>query len=269
MKTSKVLGLAVLFLLVISCVAIAADNNQTSYNPPSVKVTYLGVTPIKEKIDLLKLTRLDHRIKIAEIKNTTVSTQIISTVEGGLFGTTGELGKLLGGKETITKVLLDKDGAEILVNPLALEERMVAEETLNETELFVKDSIEDAAVIGEEVKPIMEVVQYPYTFAKTEVVNSTETVTTNITIQKLRYDENTTTMWYWVNATRNGKEIATDSPIWIYPAPISVLVSQDIETISGNVTLILREDPKVSAEIMLMQIVNQFPIGNATVGTRE
>lgn len=274
----RFVAIALILLLVCCSVAVAAekkdakqdkpsvDDNTTAIKVPSVKIQYEGATPIRNTLNAQRSTRWEQRIKVMEIKNKTANKRITTEVKGGWLGTTGILGKLLGGIEVTNETLLDKDGAEIVEEP-AIKERRVTEENLNETQIYMKDVKEDAKLTGENIKPVMESVRYPHTFNR--IINTTNaTVTTNITIVKARYDINTTTMWYWVNATRDGQEVATDSPIWIYPAPTSTAISESMDA-EGNITLTLTEDPQLSAETVLANYVNGCPVGTRIVGTKE
>jgi hypothetical protein len=123
-------------------------------------------------------------------------------------------------------------------------------------------------------------VKYPYnlTSSKTE---ETKTIITTFKIQKYRCDEKTEICGYWIEAWRDGKEVATNSPIWISPPPYQVVTSDvyytalDEKTVTTDRDLAaiqvvtLKEDPKLATEQILQMYVDMQPLGKAVVGTKE
>ena len=144
-----------------------------------------------------------------------------------------------------------------------------------DTKQSEKDNKEDATYIGTQIRPVMEGISYPHKWNKNTVIynateNSTVTVETNITIYKARYDADTTTMWYWVNATRDGKEIAVDNPIWIYPAPAFATISVEPDNYNSNrINIILEENPRLATEQILGRVIDSKNLGVPIVGTKE
>ena len=74
---------------------------------------------------------------------------------------------------------------------------------------------------------------------------------------------------YWISATRDGKEVATNSPVWISPPPYEVLVSESFDSAKNEQTVTLKEDPKEALMQVLQQYVDRQPVGKAVVGTKE
>jgi hypothetical protein len=91
---------------------------------------------------------------------------------------------------------------------------------------------------------------------------------TDITIVKCRYDAKINTMGYWIEATRGGKEVAVNNPIWIYPSPYLVVVSEVYDTKTNEVTVTIKEDPKVAAEQVLQGYIDTLSIGKSVTGTK-
>jgi hypothetical protein len=92
---------------------------------------------------------------------------------------------------------------------------------------------------------------------------------TDITIVKCRYDAKINTMGYWIEATRGGKEVAVNNPIWIYPAPYQVVVSEVFDAKLNEATLTIKEDPKGAAEEILQRHVDSLPLGKSVTGAKE
>jgi hypothetical protein len=133
----------------------------------------------------------------------------------------------------------------------------VAKEELTK-EQIASTSVDKVPYLGLAAKAVMEKEKYPYVIEKT-----------TITIIKSRFDEPTQTMWYWISATRDGQEVAVDNPIWVYPAPKDVVVSEVKDDLKNEITITYKEDPKAAVEEVLRQYVDRQPLGKATVGTKE
>jgi hypothetical protein len=125
----------------------------------------------------------------------------------------------------------------------------------------IKDTIdskfseaEKISAVGVAAESVMTKEVYPYKIEKSE-----------ITITKCRFDEKTQTMWYWIEATRNGEEVAVNNPIWIYPAPTEVVVSTSFNQITKVLTVTKKEDPKAAVEYVLKQYVDRMPLGKSVV----
>jgi len=93
-------------------------------------------------------------------------------------------------------------------------------------------------------------------------------MTTSFKIIKYRCDEKMQICGYWIEAFRNGKTVATNSPIWISPPPIDAFISESYDKDSDIVTVTLKEDPKLAVEQILQQYVDNQPIGTPVIGTK-
>jgi len=93
-------------------------------------------------------------------------------------------------------------------------------------------------------------------------------MTTSFKIIKYRCDEKMQICGYWIEAFRNGKTVATNSPIWISPPPIDAFISESYDKDSDIVTVTLKEDPKLAVEQVLQQYVDNQPIGTPVIGTK-
>ena len=74
---------------------------------------------------------------------------------------------------------------------------------------------------------------------------------------------------YWITATRDGKEIATNSPVWISPPPYAALISESFDSVKNEQTVTLKEDPKLAVSQVLQGYCDRQPLGKAVVGTKE
>ena len=93
-------------------------------------------------------------------------------------------------------------------------------------------------------------------------------MTTSFKIIKYRCDEKMQICGYWIEAFRNGKTVATNSPIWISPPPIEAFISESYDKDSDIVTVTLKEDPKLAVEQVLQMYVDNQPIGTPVIGTK-
>jgi PKD repeat protein len=126
--------------------------------------------------------------------------------------------------------------------------------------LVSKSSGDKTESIGKAIEIEMKKQVYPYTISNS---------ITNITIVKCRYDSKMQTMGYWIEATRGGREVAVDNPIWIVPAPYEIVVNETYDNIANEKVITIREDPKEAVEIVLTRYVDMQSIGKAIVGTKE
>lgn len=111
-------------------------------------------------------------------------------------------------------------------------------------------------------------VKYPYDISASKT-EDTKTVITTLKIQKFRCDKGMQICGYWIEATRDGKEVQTNSPIWISPPPYEVVVSEAYDSVAKENVVTIKEDPKVAVEQILQGYVDRQPLGKATVGTKE
>jgi len=115
-------------------------------------------------------------------------------------------------------------------------------------------------VLTEVTETIMKDVKYPYTIENTE-----------ITI--LKYECTNEICGYWISATRDGKEVATNSPVWISSPPYEIVISNiyyadlnekepilDAEKAVLEVVT-LKEDPKGAIEQVLIAYCDRQPLG--------
>jgi hypothetical protein len=94
-------------------------------------------------------------------------------------------------------------------------------------------------------------------------------ITTEFKILKYRCEDEK--CGYWISATRGGRDVKTNSPVWLINgnAPIDIVVSDTYDDKTNIQTAIMKEDPKLAAFNTLQIYVNQQPIGTPIVGTKE
>lgn len=112
--------------------------------------------------------------------------------------------------------------------------------------LASKSAGEKNSILSAATDTVLKDVKYPYTIEKTE-----------ITILKYRCDKDMQVCGYWITATRGGREVYTNSPIWISPPPYEVVVSTVHDEKAFVDTVTIREDPKTAAEDVLKRILRQ------------
>lgn len=112
------------------------------------------------------------------------------------------------------------------------------------------------SILKEATDTAMKAEKYPYRIANSEII-----------IEKYRCDEKMQICGYWIRATRDGREVATNSPIWISPPPYEVFVSSSFDAKAFASTVILKEDPKGAVEQVLQRYVSGQPLGKAITGT--
>ena len=123
----------------------------------------------------------------------------------------------------------------------------------------IKDAIDAKAtdklsILKTETDKVMKKQEYPYAIGEGK---------TEIRILKYKCDDKMGICGYWISATRDGKEVYTNSPIWISPPPYEVVVSQSYDDKLDETTVTLKEDPKAAVELILHQYVDRQPIGKA------
>jgi PKD repeat protein len=134
----------------------------------------------------------------------------------------------------------------------------------------IKDSLDSKAPTDDEAVILktatdteMKKQVYPYNVAaKAEL-------TTTFKIVKFRCDEKIGACGYWVEAFRDGKTVATDSPIWLLSSPIHILVSEVYDDKTDTLTTTMREDPKAAVEETLQNFIETVPLGTPITGTKE
>lgn len=76
---------------------------------------------------------------------------------------------------------------------------------------------------------------------------------------------------YWITATRDGKAISVNNPIWLMNGnfPFHTLVSEIEDTKINTVTITVKEDPKGAIWKILSDYVDRQPIGTSSIGTKS
>ena len=121
-----------------------------------------------------------------------------------------------------------------------------------------------SSVTGEKLKPI----KFPY-FISDDKLTSEKTV---IAINGYRCNgatppkgEPANRCGYWIAATKNKVAVATNSPVWIYPAPYQM--ATETTDVNGDITITVSENPQAAMEQVLIQYVRGTPTGKAVIGT--
>ena len=129
--------------------------------------------------------------------------------------------------------------------------------------LTAKSVSQQVSILKTATDTEMKKLAYPY-----EVRPPAESKTT-FKIIKFRCDEKMQICGYWLEAFRDGKTVATNSPVWISPPPITALVSEVYDSKSDTITTTVKEDPKLAIEQVLQAYVDRQPIGKPIIGTKE
>lgn len=106
-------------------------------------------------------------------------------------------------------------------------------------------------ILKEETDKVMKEIKYPYY------------VSSEFKITKYKCDEKMGICGYWVEAKRGGREVYTNSPVWISPPPYEVVVSDVYDERSNTQTITIKEDPKGAVEQVLQRYVDMQPLGKA------
>jgi PKD repeat protein len=129
----------------------------------------------------------------------------------------------------------------------------------------IKDSLaskapttSDAVILKTATESVMSKVTYPYNVTKEETK-------TTFRVVKYRCDEKMPVCRYWIEAWRDGKEVATNCPIVFYPAPYEAMISEAYDEKTNEVTVTLKEDPKLAVQQRIQRIVDDLPLGKAKV----
>lgn len=110
------------------------------------------------------------------------------------------------------------------------------------------------SVVVVETRLNLLVQKYPFEISGTE-----------IKILKFRCDVGV--CYYWISATRGGREVATNSPILIYNPPYHTLVSETYDEKTNTLTQTVKEDPLGAVLQILSGYVDRQPLGKAVTGT--
>lgn len=125
---------------------------------------------------------------------------------------------------------------------------------------LIKDSLTtksaaDAAITrASAVYTELQKLKLPYTFSEGK---------TEITIKRIAYDESRAVYGVWLEATRDGKEVYTRSPVWVHNSPIVLETSRSLDAVKNEVTVTLKEDPLAAVKRVYIDYVNEQPLGKA------
>ena len=112
------------------------------------------------------------------------------------------------------------------------------------TTLSVKpNSMEKLTYLSQESEKVMSNLKYPLD------------VTTEIKIEKCQYDKKFGTMGYWIYATRGGRDIKINNPVWVYPPPYLAIISETYDEKENKISVTVKEDPEMAIKQFLMQYV--------------
>lgn len=110
------------------------------------------------------------------------------------------------------------------------------------------------SILKTETNKVMAAQEFPYVLYSGK---------TTVRIVKYKCDDKMQLCGYWVEAYRDGREVYTNSPIWISPPPYEVVVSESLDTKLNELTVVLKEDPKGAVERVLQRYVDMQPLGKA------
>lgn len=93
-------------------------------------------------------------------------------------------------------------------------------------------------------------------------------ISTTVTIDKFRCEKEKCA--YWITATRGGKEVAVNNPIWLMNSnvPFHVIVSEVEDTKTNTLMITVREDLKGSVFQILQDCADRQPLGKLITGTK-
>lgn len=149
-----------------------------------------------------------------------------------------DLGDLINGEEKQPIVIIIRQGSTAISDSLS-----------------AKSAGEKSAILAASTNNALKDWVYPYP------------VDAKVTI--LKYKCTDEICGYWVSCTRGGKEVYTNSPIWIFPPPYEVVVSDVYDEKTNIQTITLKEDPKTAAEEVLKGYCDRQPLGKAVTGTKK
>lgn len=123
----------------------------------------------------------------------------------------------------------------------------------------IKDSLATKVLVNERIATktsaiyaTMKILSYPYKFSDGK---------TDITIKKIEYNSKKQLIGLWIEAQRDGRDIQTHSPVWIYNCPILFVDSSSLDIGKNERTTTLREDPRAVIESVLAREVASRPLG--------
>jgi hypothetical protein len=129
------------------------------------------------------------------------------------------------------------------------------------------DPYEKSIVLKEETDKVMKKEKYPLSISKDI---QTDIKILAYTCDGKKYGLDTDGICgYWISATRDGKEVSTNSPIWISPPPYEAFISESYDEKKNEITVVIKEDSKLAVEQVLQQYVDNQPLGKSIVGTKE
>lgn len=122
------------------------------------------------------------------------------------------------------------------------------------------DDTQKKQILTTATKTVFQKLKYPYIFS------STVKETFNITTFRCKED----VCAYWIEATRGGKPVATNSPYWLHvgTAGLYTVASEITDTEANEITITLQEDPRGAVEAILKREITNLPVGEATIGTQ-
>lgn len=119
--------------------------------------------------------------------------------------------------------------------------------------LATKTASEAALTRANAVYTELEKLELPYKFSDGK---------TTIVIKKIAFDEKRRVYGVWIEATRDGKEVYTRSPVWVHGSPVVVETSR-VSTSAEAVTVTLKEDPLAAFQRVMLDYTNGQPLGKA------
>jgi hypothetical protein len=177
---------------------------------------------------------------------------IISSL--GIYTYYDEQGNILVSNETVnvtidntTKIIDQRFDAESNITVIT-----IIQGKSDITDALTAKTLSKESVLKQATSEALKDVKYPYFVSDSEV-----------TIKSFKCDEKTQICGYWVSCTRTGKEVYTNSPIWISPPPYEIVVSDIYDSKTNIQTVTLKEDPKAAAEQVLTEYCNRQPLGKA------
>lgn len=118
----------------------------------------------------------------------------------------------------------------------------------------IGDSSAKSVAVADEMYKAMKKQTFP--------INYTDG-TTAISIKRIDYDLSVAKWGVWIDATRDGQEVHTHSPVWIVNSPYEVVVSSSTDTIRNEEIVTLKESPLEAAQQVLSGYVSRQPLGIA------
>ena len=130
-----------------------------------------------------------------------------------------------------------------------------------------KDQLQRAVVLTTETRKALTAEKLPLAVSAPETRTEIRIMAYSCDARRYRLDGDA--CGYWITATRNGEEVATNSPIWLSgDVPYHVLVSEVYDEKTNELTQTVKEDPLGSVLQILSGYVDRQPLGKAVVGTQ-